>query len=331
MPESNVNNSCPICHSERTRFLFEGWDLFFGYPDPAMVYQCRECDHVFVAGILTPEQLTYMYTNHYDASLFNIENYEPYKEKKGFLYWLDGEEWCAFRHVPKNVRVLDIGCGCCETLGYHKTRGCEVFGVEINEVAQKVADRYGFNVHIGLFDPSHYEPESFDYVTMDEVFEHIVYPLKTLREINSILKPGGFFVASAPNPKSLGRLTFGKRWGTWCLPFHRHFYSRRAIEILAKESGFVVHQVKSSTESCRLLDLWGYYFCAAKPGQKAQEAVQWKGTYLSATEKQQWHIRLYMFLKRFRVLCLPMRIADLFGIGDMNLIVLKKKNNTSTG
>ena len=317
--------SCPICHSERTRFLFEGWDLMLGYPDSAFVYQCHDCDHIFVAGTLTPEQLTDMYTNYSPRVSFNVEDYEPHKDKKGFLYWLDGEEGYAYRHVPKNVRVLDIGCGSCETLGYHKVRSCEVYGVETDENIWKIADHYGFDVHIGLFDPLQYEPESFDYVTMDEVFEHLVDPLKTLHEVNSILKPGGFLVASAPNPKSLGRLTFGKRWGTWHLPFHRHFYSRRSIEILANESGFAVHKVKSATESCRLLDLWGYYFCAAKPGQKAQEAVQWKGQHLSANAKKQWHIRLYLLLKKFRVLCLPMRISDLCGIGDMNLIILEKR------
>ena len=31
---------CPICASEKTKFLFEGWDVQFGYPDPVMVYQC---------------------------------------------------------------------------------------------------------------------------------------------------------------------------------------------------------------------------------------------------------------------------------------------------
>jgi len=315
---------CPICHSNRTRFLFEGWDLMCGYPDSAMVYQCNECRHIFTAGTLTTEQLTDMYTNYYPRSHFNVENYKPYKEKKGFLYWLDGEEGYAFRHVPPNVRVLDIGCGYCETLGYHKARGCEVYGVEADENARKIADRYGFNVHIGLFDPSQYEPESFDYVTMDEAFEHLVDPLKTLQEVNNILKPGGFLIANAPNPKALGILVFGKRWGTWHLPFHRHFYSRRSIEILAKESGFVIHKMKSATLSLRLLDLWGYYFCAGKPGQKTQALQWWAGFPVNASVQKQWHIQLYLFLKKFRLLSLPMRIADLFGIGDMNLIILEK-------
>ena len=77
MSEVTENHPCPICHSERTRFLFEGWDLRFGYPDSAFVYQCRDCNHIFVAGTLTPEQLTDMYTNYYPRGNFNVDDYEP--------------------------------------------------------------------------------------------------------------------------------------------------------------------------------------------------------------------------------------------------------------
>ena len=184
--KSKPSQSCPICHSGRTKFLFEGYDLFFGYPDPAMVWHCRNCHHVFAAGNLPPEILTDMYSNYYTRAQFDVENYKPYNEKGRFLHWLDGEGGHAFRHVPPNVRVLDIGCGSCETLGYHKARGCEAYGVEADENARKIADRYGFHLHVGLFDPSLYEPEFFDYVTMDEVFEHVVDPLQTLKAVATI-------------------------------------------------------------------------------------------------------------------------------------------------
>ena len=177
MTPPNEPIPCPICQSEKTKFLFEGWDLVFGYPDSAFVYACKVCEHVFVAGTLTPEQLTDMYTNYYPRAAFNVDDYEPYKEKSGFFYWLDGEEGHAYRHVPKNVRVLDIGCGYCETLGYHKARGCDVYGVEADENAQKIAERYGFNIHIGLFDPANYEPNSFDYVYPFTAFLHFILKL----------------------------------------------------------------------------------------------------------------------------------------------------------
>jgi len=325
----NTTTPCPICHSERTRFLFEGWDTLLAYPDSGLVYQCRDCGHVFVAGELTPEQLTDMYTNYYPRADFNVDDYEPYKEKSGFLYWLDGEEGYAHRHVPKNVRVLDIGCGYCETLGYHKARGCKVYGVEADENAQKIAERYGFHVERGLFDPNKYEPESFDYVTMQYVFEHIVDPLTCLRDVHKILKPGGKFAATFPNPKAFGRFFFGKYWHPWHVPYHRHFYSKRAIEILAGQSGYMIETMKSATPSHCLLLSWAYLLYSGKRGHRAADFlidVAYKGNSGrdDAMRKDGWRGNLGLLLKKIRFLCLSMRIADIFGVGDANLIILKK-------
>jgi SAM-dependent methyltransferase len=300
--------------------------LWFGYPDSAFVYQCRECDHVFVAGELSPEQLTDMYTNYYPRSNFNVDEYQPYKEKSGFLYWLDGEEGHAYRHVPKNVRVLDIGCGYCETLGYHKTRGCEVYGVEADENARQIAERYGFNIEIGLFDPKKYEPNFFDYVTMDKVLEHIVDPLKTLQEIHSVLKPGGRFIATVPNPKAFGRYFFGKYWLKWHLPFHRHCYSHRSMEILAENAGYKVVSMRSATESVYLLYNWGHMFAHGKQGKKGPQHGQTVVSgHFDSESKKRLDIQCFTLLKKIRFLSLPMRLADMFGIGDGNLIVLQKK------
>lgn len=319
----NTEN-CPVCHSEKTKFLFEGYDYWLGHPDSALVYSCKECGHVFVAGELTPEQLTDMYTNYYPRSNFNVEDYQPYSKKSPFLYWLDGEEGFAHNHVPKNVRVLDIGCGYCETLGYHKNRGCEVYGVEADENAKKIADQYGFNVEIGLFDPKKYEPNFFDYVTMNHVLEHVVDPLQNLRAINSILKSGGTFVASVPNPNAFGRRFFRKYWGCWHLPFHRHFYSKKSMEILADESGFYVDKMYSATEAFMLIGNWARLFVLIPPGGKPK-IVGTDGKLFDKESKKRLDVSIYLFLKKARFLCLSMRIADMFGVGDWNLITLKKK------
>ena len=326
MTETNASNPCPICTSEKTTFLFEGWDNYYGHPDPSMVYRCCHCGHVYVAGELTPEQLTDMYTNYYPRAAYNIDDYEPYKEKKGFLYWLDGEDGFAFRHVPENVRILDIGCGFCETLGYHQNRGCKVYGVEADENAQKIAERYGFNIEIGLFDPKTYEPNSFDYVTMDQVLEHIVVPMKTLQEIGSVLKPGGKLIVSVPNISALGRYFFGSRWLGWHFPYHRHFFTRQSFSLLAEQSGFVLEKMQSATRSEYLLDNWAFLFVGGSKGKKATAVFQTLARFDSQMRKR-WDVVFYSLLKKMRLLSLPMRIADLFGIGCWNLVILRKDKN----
>jgi SAM-dependent methyltransferase len=319
---------CPICRSAQPRFLFEGWDNYYGHPDPSRLYRCGDCGHLFVAGELTPEQLTDMYTNYYPRAAYNTDDYEPYKEKSGFLYWLDGEEGFAFRHVPENVppeklRVLDIGCGFCEPLGYHKNRGCEVYGVEADENAKKIADRYGFNIEIGLFDPKKYEPNFFDYVTMDQVLEHVVAPLKTLQEINSVLKPGGRFIASVPNISALGKYFFGSRWLCWHFPYHRHFFTRKSFSLLAEQSGFVIETMRSATLSKFLLDNWAFIFVGGSKGKKAAPVFQTLARF-DAQSRKRWEAVLYSLLAKTRLLSPAMRLADLFGIGCWNLVILRK-------
>ena len=292
-----------------------------------MVYQCRDCKHMFVAGQLTSEQLTDMYSNYYPRTDFNVDDYVPHKEKNGFLYWLDGEEGYAYRHVPKNVRILDIGCGLCETLGYHKNRGCEVYGVEADENIQKIAEQYAFNVEMGLFDAKKYEPESFDYVTMDQVLEHIVDPLMFLKDVNSVLKPGGKLVAAFPNSGALGRFFFGSRWVGWHLPFHRHFYTKHSLGILASQSGYEVEVMKSATPSLSLLLNWGILLYSGKKGQKASDFllnVAYNRT-KNAMNKNSGRGRFGLFLKKIRFLCLSMRLADLLGVGDSSLVILRKQ------
>ena len=320
----NATTPCPICHSENTRSLFEGWDLQYGHPDSAFVEQCRDCRHIFVAGELTPEQLTDMYTNYYPRADFNVEDYEPYKEKRGFLYWLDGEEGNAYRYVPKNVRVLDIGCGFCETLGYHKARGCEVYGVESDENVRKIAERYGFNVHIGLFDSAQYEPESFDYVTMDRVLEHVVYPLEFLKDVNKVLRPGGKLVVTVPNPRAFGRFFFGRGWCMWHLPYHRHFYSHRAIEIITEKTDYKLISMQSATESFFLLLSWVQMFVRQAKGKKPPKHLHVYRTHFDPESKKRLDVRLFLLLAKIRLFSLPMRIADMFGVGDANLIILEK-------
>lgn len=45
--------------------------------------------------------------------------------------------------------------------------------------------------------------ETFDAVTLCEVFEHLPHPYLSLHKIHYALKPGGLFVATYPNPLNL--------------------------------------------------------------------------------------------------------------------------------
>jgi 2-polyprenyl-3-methyl-5-hydroxy-6-metoxy-1,4-benzoquinol methylase len=134
------------------------------------------------------EELSHLYTRFYPRNTFDPSKYQPHEERQGFLAWLDGVKTSAYRYVPKNVRILDIGCGSCETLGYHQKRGCEVYGVETDENVKPIVEQNHFQVHFGLFNPDVFEKSSFDFITMDHVLEHCQNPLETIKGIGTLLK-----------------------------------------------------------------------------------------------------------------------------------------------
>ena len=327
MTDADANNPCPICASEKTKFLFDSWDFEYGYPGTFPLWQCRDCRHIYLIGNFTPEMLTDMYSLYYPRAEIDVEQYKPLPERTGFLSWLDGDSAGCHRWVPKNVRVLDIGCGCCEALGYHKSRGCEVWGSDADENVQKIADRYGFHVHIGLFDADNYEKNYFDYVTIDQVFEHFTEPERILQQVFTILKPGGKLIIGMPNAQSIDRFLFGRLWSGWHTPYHLHLFSKQSAALLLKKTGYLCESAQCKVPAVNLLTQWGLLFVHGKQGEpmhfRPPPRLGTLDSFGSGLECL-WYIRLYRFLEKTRAFALPVRFADALGIG-MNRIYIASK------
>ncbi len=91
---------------------------------------------------------------------------------------------------PKKGRVLDMGCGAFPF--QPSSASCEIVGVD--------QDKEGF-VHLDFsYDKLPFPDESFDAITAWEVFEHLENPFFAMREAHRVLKTGGRFLLSVPNP-----------------------------------------------------------------------------------------------------------------------------------
>src|SRR3546814_13687534 len=85
--------------------------------------------------------------------------------------WWSGLKASAFRWVPRDVTILDVGCGFGEALGYHRARGCDAHGIEADRNILRVAQRHGLNVTAGPFEAARLAPPKFDIVTPDQACE----------------------------------------------------------------------------------------------------------------------------------------------------------------
>jgi len=245
--------NCPICDSQKNDLLFTLHDDRYGYPGNFPLHQCNQCNHIYINGVFNEKILKDLYTNYYPRSSLSLDDWFPSNAAEGFLSWLNGTKCSAYTWVPENVKILDIGCGFGETLGYHKARGCEVHGVEADENIKRVAEKFGFNVRTGLFNAENYEKNYFDYVTMDQVIEHVIHPLQTLTEIFSVLKPGGQLIISTPNADSYLAKKYKKKWMNWHTPYHLNFFSHESIQIASAKCGYQLKKIVHLTSSEWLL------------------------------------------------------------------------------
>jgi len=311
---------CSICEYRQLRGERYLYDDRYGYPGQFEMVRCKNCGHAFLKCDFSPEQIEKLYSKYYPRSSFDVTQYKPHQKAKGFKSWLDGSGRSAFRWVPQKVRILDIGCGFGESIGYHAARGCDVYGVEADENIRRVAVKYGYKVHVGLFDPKLYKPSFFDYVTMDQVIEHVADPLETFHGVAKVLKPRGIAILSTPNANGWGAAVFRGRWINWHAPYHIQFFSKKSIQIAADKAGLKLKKVQTITSSEWLYYQWVHLFTYPKNGTSS--------SFWDLRKKKSFRVKLLIkllsLIHKTKINHFITRLFDTLGLGDNYLFILEK-------
>ena len=99
-------------------------------------------------------------------------------------------------------RVLEVGCGDGALLELLRQEGYSVDGVDASSTGIQHCKERG--VRATCIDASTrglpFSDGEFDHVVSLETFEHLMNPYFVLQEVRRVLKPGGRFVCSIPNP-----------------------------------------------------------------------------------------------------------------------------------
>lgn len=242
-------SGCPICAGggvSRERVLY---DDRYGFPGEFELYVCSTCRHRWLAWVPEPIVLETLYSEYYPRATRSEEDVPNLELGSRLSAWWHGRRSSTTFWVPRNISVLDIGCGFGEALLYHHRRGCTVQGVEADRNIARVAKHHGLTVHVGLFDPALYAAESFDVVTMNQVIEHMIDPIVTLEGVRKVLRPRGELVLSTPNASGLVARVSGSRWINWHAPYHLHMFSEESLAVAAEQAGLELTQVVTITSS----------------------------------------------------------------------------------
>ena len=144
--------------------------------------------------------------------------------------------------IFRKGRMLDIGAGLGETLRAARDLSWDAVGIEPSiKFANRAREYSGAEVYESLQDS--FPSESFDFVVLGGVIEHLYNPNETLWEISRILKPGGVLFLDAPNESGLyfqlGNLYQKLRGRDWVVnlaptfkPFHVFGFSPSSLRKL---------------------------------------------------------------------------------------------------
>jgi len=149
-------------------------------------------------------------------------------------------------------RVVDVGCGMGELVGFLASNGFQSLGIEPSVEAVTIARELGRNVRaatLGSFadEVRRGERERFDLVTLMNVLEHIPDPRSTLEDALSVLSEGGLLCVRVPNDFSLlqeaaSAVIGHARWWV-AVPDHINYFDVASLRSLIGSAGFQVVDV----------------------------------------------------------------------------------------
>lgn len=229
---------CSFCGFKNIKFLFSMGNY--------KLFHCEKCGLVFFSPLPSDLVIDNYYFNYLEKyhNKFLIENNKILEYKK--LRWGKRiEKIKTFKKAPASI--LDIGCSTGIFLTTARENGYSTTGVEISKQEAKVARAtFKIKVFTKSLEKLNFKKESFDIITMWDVFEHVKDPIGLIQESKRILKKNGILAISTINWNAMNRKMFKDKW-RFLIPIeHLYYYNKPMLKDFFTKNGFEVLNIKTS-------------------------------------------------------------------------------------
>ena len=124
----------------------------------------------------------------------------------------------VYRQIPKDGRVLDIGCIGFKQVEMARSLGLnhlQHFGVDYCEPEGPLPERFTFKRADLNADKLPFDDDTFDLVVASHIIEHVSKPVEFFGDCVRVCRPGGLLYFEAPSERSL-----------WLpgMPFNHHLF-----------------------------------------------------------------------------------------------------------
>lgn len=156
--------------------------------------------------------------------------------------WIKRMEWVRHQAslIPEGAKVLDIGAG--QTL-YKEAFAHTKYVTQ--DFAQTPDFEYGKIDIVSDITSIPLPDSSQDYILCSEVFEHVPEPLKALKEISRLLKPGGKLIFTAPLASGQHQAPY-HFYGGYTRYWYQKFFTENKLSIisLVPNGGLNAHTIE---------------------------------------------------------------------------------------
>tara|TARA_Y100000768_G_C23987177_1_gene689647 strand:+ start:252 stop:1451 length:1200 start_codon:yes stop_codon:yes gene_type:complete len=239
---------CPVCNSKKIIKLFneDNWKKMDAFGRHYIINKryciCSNCNLVYTNPTVNSKVFDNLYSSAIVGSVFDNES------KKHRLKIEYFKKICK-SYIKKNFSFLDIGSGNATLLKFlsknYDIKKRNLYGIEPSKPIYKKFKKNNFfklyNSFLDNFNPK----KKFDFLILDNVFEHFDFPNKSLDKLHKLLKNKGFIYISVPNVKAI-RFTQGDPFNHTCN------YNFSTLRVLLNNKNFKV--IKKSFDN-KLINL----------------------------------------------------------------------------
>lgn len=239
--------ACPTCGSRDARHELD--------KDHMRLVRCAACDLVYVTPTFDDAHYKRVYASREYQDIvrdLGIKSHEYRVQRFG-----QERVRLMANHLGASPRprYLDVGCSTGFVVEAARDAGWEAVGIDLNPSAVEFGRARGLDLRTVALEEAAFEPESVDAISLFDVLEHLLDPVRTLRACTRLLRPGGIVFLYVPNYDSASRLLMGKDahfiWPT----HHLNYYTPATIGHLMAREG--LETVYLATEGLDVADyLW---------------------------------------------------------------------------
>lgn len=209
---------------------------------PLRTVLCQSCGLVWTDPRPDSDQ-----TRRFYAEEYRLQYKSTYVPKRKHVYRETLRAIARFKAVSSKLRpgmkMLDVGSGGGFFPYVARQQGVDAQGIEPNEgFANYAVETFEVPTTNAFFQDVDIAEESFDFVSLNHVLEHVEDPCATLKQLGSWLNPDGYLVVEVPNVEA----TYHAPQNRYHVG-HLYNFNPATLESLGTKAGLTVRDSKLVT------------------------------------------------------------------------------------